>query len=101
MQMGKDHKPRHHRTQVVLPEELDKSVTVLDIPLPTREEVERLLNVPCSAQNIDLQQQLHERFVRGSLGLTERNQASVQPDPDFGQHLRKPICHCRSKKNAV
>lgn len=54
-----------------LPEELDKSVTVLDIPLPTQEEVSRLLEVLCAAQKIDLEPRLFERFVRGSLGLTE------------------------------
>ena len=58
--------------KLVLPEELEKSVTVLDIPLPTREEVDRLLNVLCNAQHIVLDRQLQERFVRGSLGLTEQ-----------------------------
>jgi len=58
--------------KLVLPDELEKSVTVLDIPLPTREEVDRLLSVLCSAQNIELETSLKERFIRGSLGLTEQ-----------------------------
>jgi SpoVK/Ycf46/Vps4 family AAA+-type ATPase len=54
-----------------LPDELEKSVTVLDIPLPTQEEGARLLEVLCAAQKIELEPNLFERFVRGSQGLTE------------------------------
>lgn len=55
-----------------VPEELDKSMTVIDIPLPDQEEVSQLLHVLCSAQKIDISPLLFSRFVRGALGLTEK-----------------------------
>lgn len=55
-----------------VPEELDKSMTVIDIPLPDQEEVAQLLHVLCSAQKIEISPLLFARFVRGSLGLTEK-----------------------------
>lgn len=55
-----------------IPEELDKSMTVIDIPLPNQEEVSKLLNILCSAQKIEISPNLFARFVRGALGLTEK-----------------------------
>ncbi len=57
--------------KLVIPEELEKVITVLDVPLPNRDEVSRLLRVLCKSQNIRLSAGRFERFVKGSLGLTE------------------------------
>ena len=54
------------------PLELEKELVVLDVPLPSREEVGRLLALLLKAQGIELQPALFEQFVKGSLGLTER-----------------------------
>ena len=53
------------------PEELEKSLAIIDIPLPSRAEGERLLRVLCDSQSIEIEPELFERFVQGSLGLTE------------------------------
>lgn len=55
-----------------VPLELDKELAVLDVPLPGREEVGKLLGLLLKSQNIEVPPALFERFVRGSLGLTER-----------------------------
>ena len=55
-----------------VPEELDKSMTIIDIPLPNQEEVSQLLTVLCTAQKIEISSELFARFVRGALGLTEK-----------------------------
>jgi len=55
-----------------VPLELDKELSVLDVPLPGRDEVGRLLGLLLRSQNLDIDPDLFERFVRGSLGLTER-----------------------------
>lgn len=55
-----------------VPLELDKELSVLDVPLPGREEVGRLLSLLLRSQRITLDNELFERFVGGSLGLTER-----------------------------
>ena len=54
-----------------VPDDLEKSITVIDVSLPEQEEVSRLLNVLCGQQKIDLDPIVFERFVRGALGLTE------------------------------
>jgi SpoVK/Ycf46/Vps4 family AAA+-type ATPase len=53
------------------PEELEKSLAIIDIPLPTRVEGERLLTVLCKSQGIEIPKDRFERFIQGSLGLTE------------------------------
>ena len=55
-----------------VPESLEKDVTILDVPLPGREEVGRLLAALVKAEGIDLPTERFWRFVDGSLGLTER-----------------------------
>ncbi|MDG1478907.1 MAG: AAA family ATPase [Myxococcota bacterium] len=57
--------------QLVVPVELEKMITVLDFPLPGREEVSRLLSVLCKSQKIRISPARFERFVKGALGLTE------------------------------
>ncbi len=54
-----------------IPDELAKEMLVLDVPLPGREEISRLLAVLLRSQNIDTPPELFERFIGGSLGLTE------------------------------
>ena len=55
-----------------VPDELEKEVTVIDIPLPDREAVGKLLAALLKAQNIDVPTERFWRFVDGCLGLTER-----------------------------
>ena len=55
-----------------VPSDLEKELTVVDIPLPTREDVGKLLATLVKANNIDLEADLFWRFVDGCLGLTER-----------------------------
>jgi hypothetical protein len=56
---------------LVIPIELEKSVAVLDVPLPTADESRKLLRVLCTSQGISIDPELFERFVQGGLGLTE------------------------------
>jgi len=55
-----------------VPEGLEKEVTILDVPLPAREEIGRLLAALVKAEGIELPPERFWRFVDGSLGLTER-----------------------------
>jgi len=55
-----------------VPVELEKDLTVLDVPLPGREEVRRLLKVLLRRQGIELESDLFHRYVETGLGLTER-----------------------------
>jgi AAA+ superfamily predicted ATPase len=55
----------------VNPPELSKDLVVVDLPLPDSEEVGRLLQALLKRQNLQLPPERIERFVRGSLGLTE------------------------------
>jgi ATP-dependent 26S proteasome regulatory subunit len=58
--------------RLVLPPELEKDVAVLDIPLPNRAEVARLLGLLLLSQKIDLPPDRFEQFVTASLGLSEK-----------------------------
>ena len=58
--------------QTDLPEALHKDAVVLDVPLPDADEVGRLLAVLLKSQQIELPADRFERFVKGSLGLTEQ-----------------------------
>jgi hypothetical protein len=55
-----------------VPDELEKEVTVIDIPLPGREDVAKLLAALLKAQSIEVPTDRFWRFVDGCLGLTER-----------------------------
>ncbi len=59
-------------TRARVPESLEKDVTILDMPLPDRDEVGRLLAALLKAEGIELPTDRFWRFVDGSLGLTER-----------------------------
>ncbi len=54
-----------------VPPDLDKEVLLLDVPLPGREEVGRLLAVLLKSQGIEVPPDRFEQFVKGALGLTE------------------------------
>ncbi len=55
-----------------VPESLEKDVTIIDMPLPGRDDVGKLLASLVKAEGIDLPTDRFWRFVDGSLGLTER-----------------------------
>lgn len=55
-----------------IPRELEKDLIILDVPLPTRDEVARLLNALLRQQGQALEVELFERVVRATLGLTEK-----------------------------
>lgn len=55
-----------------VPRELEKDLLVLDVPLPDRGEVGRLLRVLLRRQELELAPERFERFVQSSLGLTEK-----------------------------
>jgi len=54
-----------------VPPELEKEVVLLDAPLPGHDEVSRLLAVLLKSQDLRIPNERFDRFVRGSLGLTE------------------------------
>ena len=54
-----------------IPVELEKMIATLDVPLPNYQECSKILEILCDAQQIDIAPQLFQRFVQGSLGLTE------------------------------
>jgi AAA+ superfamily predicted ATPase len=57
---------------VAVPAALDKDVTIVDVRLPDRKGVGKLLAALVKAEKIDLPPARFWRFVDGSLGLTER-----------------------------
>lgn len=54
-----------------IPEELEKEIIVLDLPLPGLKEVAVLFHALLRGERIDIDLDLFERFVKASLGLTE------------------------------
>ena len=58
--------------QLVVPRELEKDVMILDVPLPSAEEVGRILRIFLKAQSLTMDADLFERVVKASLGLTEK-----------------------------
>lgn len=58
--------------QLRVPPELEKDVAVLDVPLPTRKDVTRLLVLLLDARGLEVDAELLEQFVTASLGLTEK-----------------------------
>lgn len=55
-----------------IPPELEKEVAVLDVPLPSRKEVAKLLALLLKSQKIELPVERFDQFVTASLGLTEK-----------------------------
>jgi hypothetical protein len=58
--------------RVVVPRELSKDVAILDIPLPQAPEVGTLLATLEQRHKLEIPPDRREAFIRGSLGLTER-----------------------------
>ena len=58
--------------QLVVPKDLEKDVMILDVPLPSAEEVARILRIFLKAQGLTMDADLFERVVKASLGLTEK-----------------------------
>jgi SpoVK/Ycf46/Vps4 family AAA+-type ATPase len=54
-----------------IPPELEKQIVLIDAPLPDRDAVARILAVLLKSQSLKVPNERFERFVRGSLGLTE------------------------------
>ena len=52
-----------------IPHELEKDIMVLDVPLPGRDEIGRLLDVLARSQKIEIDADLRQQFIRTSLGL--------------------------------
>jgi ATP-dependent 26S proteasome regulatory subunit len=57
---------------LAVPPSLEKEFAVLDVPLPNRTEVGRLLAVLAHARKLEIERNLFEQFVTASLGLTEK-----------------------------
>jgi SpoVK/Ycf46/Vps4 family AAA+-type ATPase len=57
---------------LAIPAELEKDFAVLDVPLPNRTEVGKLLAVLAQARKLEIERDLFEQFVTASLGLTEK-----------------------------
>ena len=55
-----------------IPRELEKDIIILDVPLPTRDDVARLLTALLRQQGQAMETELFERVVRATLGLTEK-----------------------------
>jgi AAA+ superfamily predicted ATPase len=58
--------------RLVVPRDLEKEIAIVDLPLPSRDDVSRLLGTLLKSQNLEIDPELAESFVKGSLGLTER-----------------------------
>jgi hypothetical protein len=74
--LARDLGPRRQALALVgpdplLPPELSKDLIPVDLPLPDRDEVGKLLSALLKAQRIELPPERFDRFVGGSLGLTE------------------------------
>lgn len=75
-ELGRGAGPRRQALLMVgessaIPPELEKEVVLLDVPFPNREEVARILAVLLKSQGLSVPTERFDRFVRGSLGLTE------------------------------
>lgn len=57
---------------LAVPPELEKEFAVLDVPLPNRKEVARLLALLAQASKLEIERDLFDQFVTASLGLTEK-----------------------------
>lgn len=55
----------------VIPDELEKDIVILELPLPGLKEVARLFHALLKGEGIELGLELFEHFVKASLGLTE------------------------------
>lgn len=58
--------------RLAIPSELETDFTVLDVPLPNRQEIAKLLALLLSRQRIPVTPERFDQFVSASLGLTEK-----------------------------
>ncbi|MFM2375444.1 MAG: hypothetical protein RLZZ165_541 [Bacteroidota bacterium] len=54
-----------------LPKELEKLITVLDPPLPARDDLAQVLNQVANDGRVDIDASLRERLVQAAMGMTE------------------------------
>ena len=57
---------------LTVPAELEKEITVEQVPLPGRDEIGRLLRVLCKKKRLKLDPDLEEKYVQTALGMTEK-----------------------------
>ena len=69
---------------LVMPEELEKDITLLELPLPTREELDALFRRICAQEKIVFPEDFVDSVVRAARGLTENEARRV-----FTKALRK------------
>lgn len=58
--------------KLVIPKELEKDITVMDVPLPKVSEVSKIFVSLLKSKGISIQSDLFEKYVKTSLGLTEK-----------------------------
>jgi len=63
--------------EVSLPRELEKDIVVLDVPLPSLPEISKLLGTLVQNKTLTINQELYERVIKASLGLTENEVKKV------------------------
>lgn len=54
-----------------LPKELEKFITVMDMPLPTRDELEKILNQVVKDAKASLEDKLQDKLSTAAMGMTE------------------------------
>ncbi len=69
---------------LVLPPELEKDITLLELPLPAREDLDVLFRQICAAEKVIFPEDFIESVVRAARGLTENEARRV-----FTKALRK------------
>ncbi|HUU02315.1 MAG TPA: AAA family ATPase [Myxococcota bacterium] len=69
---------------LVLPPELEKDIALLELPLPSREDLEGLFGRICAAEQVIFPEDFIESVVRAARGLTENEARRV-----FTKALRK------------
>ncbi len=69
---------------LALPEELEKDVSLLQVPLPGRGELDRLFRQVCVEEQVVFPEEFIDNLIRAALGLTENEARRV-----FRKALRK------------
>ena len=69
---------------LVMPEELEKDITLLELPLPTREELDEQFSKICAEEKVVFPEDFVDSVVRAARGLTENEARRV-----FTKALRK------------
>jgi ATP-dependent 26S proteasome regulatory subunit len=69
---------------LIMPEELEKDITLLELPLPSREELDALFRKICTEEKVIFPEDFTDSVVRAARGLTENEARRV-----FTKALRK------------